>query len=130
MIKRQFTLYLDNKPGMLAKVTGLLSKRKINIEGVSVAETPDASLIQLVVDKAKDAAAILKKGGFSFDMQDVVVLRRPDRPGALHAIANQLAKQGININYLYATTSGTGGSESTIVISGDDLKRIDALSAA
>ena len=32
MIKKQFTLYLENKPGALEKVTRLLGKEKINIE--------------------------------------------------------------------------------------------------
>ena len=34
-------------------------------------------------DEAKAAEKVLKQGGFSFDVQDVVVLHLPDRPGAL-----------------------------------------------
>ena len=36
MIKKQFTLYLENRPGLLAKVTRLLAMHKLNIEGISV----------------------------------------------------------------------------------------------
>ena len=118
---------LDKKPGVLARITDLLARKKVNIEGISVAETSDASLIQLVVDKATEAEKVLKQGGFSFDVQDVVVLHLPDRPGSLHTVARQLAKQGLSLNYLYATTGGESKDESTIVISGEDLKRINAL---
>lgn len=45
MIKKQFTLYIDNKPGALAKVTDLLARNKVNIEGISAAQTADSGLI-------------------------------------------------------------------------------------
>ena len=52
MIKKQFTLYLENKPGALAKVTRQLGNEKVNIDGISVAESTDVSLVQVVASNA------------------------------------------------------------------------------
>ena len=55
MIKKQFTLYMDNKPGMLGKLARLLGKADVNLEGISVAESTDVALVQIIVDKATKA---------------------------------------------------------------------------
>ncbi len=44
MIKTQFTLYLVNRPGELARATKAFATAQINIEGISVAERTDVSL--------------------------------------------------------------------------------------
>ena len=46
------SLLLENKPGALMRVTGLLGQRGYNIESLTVARTldPDASRMTIVVD--------------------------------------------------------------------------------
>ena len=61
MIKKQFTVYLENKPGALARVTERLATAKVNIEGISVAASSDVGLVQVVVSNA----AATKKVGSS-----------------------------------------------------------------
>lgn len=129
MIKTQFTIYLQNKPGMLARITKLLAAGAINIEGISVAETADLSLVQLVVDKPAAAAKILKREACPFTSQNVAVLHLEDKPGALHALVRRLSSAGHNINYLYATTGEARKGECAVVVSGDDLKEIEAAMA-
>jgi len=48
--RRTLSVLVDNEPGVLARVTGLISGRGFNIESLSVAETkdPKASLITLI----------------------------------------------------------------------------------
>ena len=127
MIKTQFTLYLENKTGILAKITRLLATAKVNIEGISVAETTDVSLVQVVVDNAAAAKRALKRGNVSFTQQAVAVLPLSNRPGALASVAARLAKAGININYLYCTTPDGHHAEPVVVVSGEDLARIEKL---
>jgi hypothetical protein len=127
MIKKQFTLYLENRPGMLASVTKALAAAKINIEGISVAETTDVGLVQVVVNNAPAAGKVLKRAGVPFTVQDVAVLTLPNRIGALADVAAKLAKAGININYLYCTTPDEHRAEPCVVVSGDNLARIEKL---
>lgn len=50
VLRRTLTVLVDNEPGVLARVTGLISGRGFNIESLSVAETmdPKVSLITLI----------------------------------------------------------------------------------
>lgn len=127
VIKTQFTLYLGNKPGMLAKVSRLLAKDGINIEGISVAETSDMSLVQLVPNDANKAKNTLKRAEIAFTSQRVAVFELENRPGELAAMADWFAKHGVNINYLYATTAVTrkNGLRASVVVGADDVKRIE-----
>ena len=112
MIKTQFTLYLVNQPGEFARATRAFTTARINIEGLSVAERTDVSLVQIIVSNAQAARQVLKKAGIPLLEQKVAVLSLPNKPGELGKVASDLAKKNVNINYLYATAppsgSGTG----------------------
>jgi hypothetical protein len=128
MIKKQFTLYLENKPGALSSVMVRLAKKHVNIEGVSVAASPDAALVQLVVSNAAETKRVLARAGIPFTEQAVCVLPLANRPGALASVADRIAKSGININYLYATAcEALGGCRSYAIISAPNLKKVVSL---
>ncbi len=124
MIKTQFTLYLVNRPGELARATRALARARINIEGISAAERTDVSLVQIIVSNAQATRQALKKAGIPLSEQKVAVLSLPNAPGELGKLASDLAKKNVNINYLYATASGSG-TECSVIISADDLKKVE-----
>ncbi len=129
MIKKQFTLYLENKPGALAKVTRQLGNEKVNIDGISVAESTDVSLVQVVASNAAATRRILKRLGIPFTVQDVSLLPLKNVPGALCSVVSELARHKVNINYVYATGStGKGRNVATdyVVISAPDLDKVEA----
>ncbi len=126
MIKTQFTLYLVNQPGELARATRAFATARINIEAISVAERTDVSLVQIIVSNAQAARQVLKKLGIPLLEQRVAVLSLPNKPGELGRVASDLAKKNVNINYLYATAPPSGsGTECSVVISADDLKKVE-----
>ncbi|MDA0321512.1 MAG: ACT domain-containing protein [Verrucomicrobia bacterium] len=126
MTKSQLTLYLENRPGELARATKTLSEAKINIEGISVVHTTDVSMVQIVVSNSRNALAALKKANIPVAEQRVAVVSLSNRPGTLAAVANRLAQKNVNINYLYATTSPVE-NECTVIISADDLEAVEAV---
>lgn len=123
MIKKQFTLYLENRAGELARVTRLLAKGKVNIDGISAYTSADVGLVQVVVNNAKRTRGVLDKAGVAFTEQDVVVVELADEPGALADVTARIAESGANINYLYATASGDHG-RCCAVISAPNLGRM------
>ncbi len=126
MIKTQFTLYLVNRPGELARATEAFATAQINIEGISVAERTDVSLVQVIVSNAQRARQALKKAGIPASEQKVAILALANKPGALGKLASELSRKKININYLYATAPPSGsGPECSVVISSDDLKKVE-----
>lgn len=127
MIKKQFTLYLENRPGVLASVTSRLAKGKVNIEGISVAESTDVAIVQIVVDSAAKARRELAKARIPHTVQDVALVHLRNEPGALFRITAELAKAKVNINYIYATASSCKtGCECYAVIGAQDLKKVEA----
>ena len=126
MIKKQFTLYLRNKPGELAQIAKKLGKSNINIEGLSVAAAPDVALVQLVASNATVARRVFKENKIPYTSQDVILIPLQNVPGSLARVLDRLAKEKLNINYVYATASqGAGCEESFAVISAPDLKKVE-----
>jgi len=127
MITRQFTLYLENKPGELARILGKLSSSKVNVEGISVAASTDVGLVQLVTSDVTKTSNILNKAGVAFTDQDVCVVLMDDEPGTLFKMLSLLAQGRHNLNYIYATGGNCScKGQSKVVISAPDLKKIEA----
>ncbi len=128
MIKSQLTLFLENKPGELARATSSLAAAKVNIEGISVAETTDIGLVQIVVSDLAAARPALMNAGIATTEQKVVILNVANEPGEIAKLASMLAENDININYLYATSApAKGNAECSVILSADDLEKVDSL---
>ena len=124
MIKSQFTLYLENKPGSLASAAGVLAKAKVNIEGISAVACPDVGLVQIIVSDSKATDKALNAAGISFSVQKVGVLPVKNRQGELARLAAKLARRGVNINYIYGTTC-SNSCDCHLVVSAPDLKTVE-----
>jgi hypothetical protein len=99
---KQISIFLENKPGRLADVTGILTGAGINIRALSVADTTDFGVLRLIVSDTDQAEAVLKSSGFTVRKTDVVAVEVSDNPGGLHAILAMLLDAGVNVEYLYA----------------------------
>jgi len=128
MFKKQFTLYLKNKPGVLARVTKSMAASKINIEGISVCASTDVGFVQIVVSNAAVTRKLLIGSDIAFTVQDVVMVPLKNKPGALSQIVCDLAKAKININYVYATACDCNdGCHCYAIISAPDLPDVEAI---
>jgi hypothetical protein len=124
MIKKQFTLYLENKPGELARITRVLAGARVNIEGISVSASPDVGLVQIVANNAIAARKALAKVRVPFTVQDVAVIPLKNKPGSLSALVSKLAAAGVNISYIYATACTMASCKCLVVVSAPDLKKV------
>ena len=105
-IIKQLSVFAENKPGRLAAVTEKLYENGINIKAFTIAEAGDFGIIRMVVDKTDEAYKILKDAGFTVSITDVLAVEVSDEPGSLYKIAKALGDAGVNIEYVYAFTSG------------------------
>ncbi|MHB8973897.1 MAG: ACT domain-containing protein [Pirellulaceae bacterium] len=103
MIEKQLSLFLVNKPGVLADVCQTLGEHKINIRGISVSDTVDHAVVRLVVDDPQKAIHILGEHGVLVVETDILALEVADQPGALAKVARKFARGKINIEYAYGT---------------------------
>ena len=91
-------LFAENKPGQTARVTGILANAQINIRCVTLASTGAFGVMKLLVNDPDLACQALKHEGFPAMLMDVLAVEVPDKSGTLHAVADCLAKNGINLD--------------------------------
>jgi hypothetical protein len=101
----QLALFLSNRPGALAKVCEELAEATINIHALSISDTVDHSILRMVVSDTTKALMLLGEGGMIALEAEVLMIESNNEPGTLAAIAERLAKAGVNIEYAYLATS-------------------------
>ncbi|MHA1650052.1 MAG: ACT domain-containing protein, partial [Candidatus Helarchaeota archaeon] len=100
---RQLSVFLPNKPGILAIFTEILGKNSINIRALTVADTADYGILRIIVDDPTKCLNVLKEANYLVSETEVIAVEVEDKPGALHQIAKLMGDNGINIEYIYST---------------------------
>jgi hypothetical protein len=108
MQAEQISVFLENKAGRLAEVTGILSEANVNIRALALADTSDFGVLRLIVDDNTKALEALKNQGFTVGRTDVLAVEVEDKPGGLHSILDMLNNAKINVEYMYAFVQHTG----------------------
>ena len=103
-IAKQVAVFLDNKPGTLARLCEALSEQKINIFAVSTSDTVDHIVVRLVLSDPDKALSIFEERGTLVVITEILMLDSDNKPGSLGAIAQKLAAAKINIDYAYCAT--------------------------
>src|SRR5258707_9997663 len=109
-ITKQLAIFLDNRPGMLARVADELAKAKINIYAVTTSDTVDHSVIRLVVSDHRKALLVFEEHGTLVIEDDVITIDGMNKPGELARLAHKLADAKINIEYCYSATPANSKS--------------------
>jgi hypothetical protein len=116
MIAHQLSIFLENKPGRLEKVTAVLKDNGINIRAMTLAtSTAGWGILNLIVDRPQEACRHLSETGHPAVLREIVVVRMADRPGALHDMLVLLANAGINVQNAYGTVLGDGQTAILII---------------
>ena len=127
-IQTQFSVYLINKPGVLAAVTGALAKAKINILALALMDAGEHGALRIVCDDAAKTRDVLGKTHDRWTEAEVLVLELENQPGAFASVAKKLAENHVNITYAYCS-SGARGGRTTAVFKLSDLKKARKLLA-
>ena len=128
-IAKQLAIFLDNRPGTLARVCDALSEAKINIFAISTSDTVDHIVIRMVVSDADRALNLFEEHGSIVVSTDVLMLDGSNKPGALAAIAHALAEAKVNIEYAYSATSPTAQKGLMIMRVSDPKKALKVLNS-
>ena len=103
-IATQLALFLDNRPGALARVCQALSDAEINIYALSTSDTIDHIVVRMVVSDPRAALLLFEERGTLVVETEVLMLPGANRPGELAKLAQKLAEAKINIEYAYCAT--------------------------
>lgn len=97
---KQLTVLVDDKVGLLANISYLLGRSRVNIESISVASVGGKAIITLMVKDTRRTKEILEVNGYRCLEADSLVVKLVNRPGELAKMTRVLADNKINMESL------------------------------
>jgi hypothetical protein len=97
----QVTVFVENKPGRISKVTRVLADKGINIRAIMISDMGEYGLINVVTNDPDRAESVLREEGLTVSRKYVIGVLMEDVPGALADVAEFLHKKEINIANAY-----------------------------
>ncbi len=118
---KEFEIYVQNKPGELARICELLGANGVNIRGISSERGRERSMIKVVTDDEMTAGSVLSRSGLQHSAREVLIVRLQDKPGELGKAARKLARAMVNVDSLYIIGKEAGVTEIALTV--DDQKK-------
>jgi hypothetical protein len=118
----QFSIFMVNKPGVLAQILGEFARAKINVIAMTMTDSVEHGAMRVVFAAPEKAKEVLSKLNMPYSQTDVLCVTLANKAGALAAVAEKLAKNHINISYAYCTAGAKGG-RTTGVLKIADVKK-------
>ncbi len=111
---KQFTIAVDNRPGVVAEIAKTLGNAKVNILALLATGQGATGTVQLVVEDSRKAKKALDEARLSFTESTAEEYELPNKPGALGQCLDKLAARGINLSSIHATAA-KGGKKAVVV---------------
>lgn len=111
----EFRMILEDTPGTLARLGGVLGDAGVNIEAIQGMSLERRGIVQLVPSDPGKTAHALDAAGIAYTKREVLIVRVLDEAGTLGDVALVMSKADINIDSVYVTTRGH------LVLGVDDL---------
>jgi hypothetical protein len=118
---KEFKIFVEHKPGELAKVTEALANRAVNIKAIASEADGSKASLRVVTNDVNTTIAALKEAGSSYEQNDLLTLTLLDRPGELSKVAKKLGKAKINIESIYILGQKDGKTDVALVV--DNMKK-------
>jgi hypothetical protein len=122
---KTLTIVADDKVGLLADISYVLAKSKINIDSVNVDVVAGKAIISLGIHDAIKAKQVIEAAGYSVEEANSVVIKLPDNPGELSRVTDMLSKDGIGIQSVH--TLSKDGKTTVIALLVDKPRRANTL---
>ena len=124
MSVNQVSVFLENKPGTLNKLTEVLATNRINIRALSLAETSEFGIVRMIVNDVFEAVNVLKENNFVAILTPVLAYAIADEAGYLNALLQNFSDAQVNIEYMYAFA---GRERAYMIFRVNDTKKAEAL---
>ncbi len=121
-IETQFSVFLINKPGVLANTLNELGREKVNIIAMTMTDSVEHGVLRLTTSRREDTRRILGRLNVPVNETDVLCVTVANKAGALADISTRLSKAHINLTDAYCTAGARGG-RTTAVLKVADIKK-------
>ena len=95
------SVFLENTPGKLAKITQILSDNNINLRAMSLANSGEFGVMKLLVDDPNKAFDVLKENKIAVSKRQIVAVVVDNIPGSFNKLLGKLSENKINIEDCY-----------------------------
>jgi hypothetical protein len=127
MVKiKQISIFSENKPGRLRKITKVLAEEGVNILAINIASSDGFGVIRFIVDKSAQAFQKLKQKGFTVSLNEVFAIELVDKPGGLFEVSSILARKRINIENAYVLILGSR-KKAFLIVDVQDIEKAKKL---
>jgi hypothetical protein len=127
IIEKQFSIFMVNKPGIMAQILSEFARARINITALTVMDSVEHGVLRIVPESPDTMRDVLTHINMQFNETEVLCVTLPNRAGAFAAVAEKLAKAHINIAYAYVTAGAKGGKTTAVLKVADVKKAIKIL---
>ena len=102
MLVKQLSVFMENRPGRLSKLTHTLGKEGIDCVTLSIADTKDFGIVRFIARENERAYEVLKREGFTVGITELIGVEVDDKPNALAEVVALIEEADMNIEYLYS----------------------------
>lgn len=113
---KEFDVFVQDKPGELARVCEILGSSGVNIKAIASERANSRSTIRIVTDDETTTASSLSRNGIKYDLRDVMVVGLEDRPGELGKVARKLARSMVNVDSIYILHKNNGTTDMALTV--------------
>lgn len=118
---KSITIIADDKVGLLADISYILAKSRINIETINVDVVGGKAIISLGLSDAVKGKQVVETAGYKCEDPLAVVIKLPDKTGELNRITSLLSKEGVSIQNVH--TLSKDGTHTVLALMVDKPKR-------
>jgi hypothetical protein len=122
---RPITIVENDKVGLLADISYILAKNKINIETISVNVVGGKAILVITVNNPKKALEVLAQNGYTNLEEDYFVIKLTDKPGELNRATMVLSNGGVNILNVHLLSRD--GAQTLVALKVDKVRKAKEL---
>ena len=126
MLVKQLSVFMENRPGRLYKLTHALGKEGIDFVTLSIADTKDYGIVRFIARDNERAFEILRNEGFTVGITELIGVEVDDKPNALAEVVALMEEADMNIEYLYSFVL-TNHNSAKILMRVEDTERAVAM---
>ena len=129
-IATQFSIFMVNKPGILAQMLSEFAQAKINIVAMTMMDSAEHGVMRVIFTASQKARKLLAQLNMAYSETDVLCVNIANKSGAFAMIVGKLAQRHINISYAYCTAGAKGGRTTGVLKVADVKKAMKILKPA
>ncbi len=103
-LAKEAIVRINNRTGVLAQVAKSVAEKGIKLEAVIATAGGTDAVIQLVSNEHQRMMDALREQHWEVQEAKVILVEGENRAGLLQFISEKLARENIDVLYLYATT--------------------------